>query len=98
MVNPKYSAVDDLDGLLEIKRPKSATAPLPETIVVADLDPGVQEVLKHFGVNAPELLNNYCMALEDSLIELIRKIKRLEADNRFLTGLIESEQTKDTNN
>ena len=97
MVAPK-NPPDDLDDILKIKRPKIDAKPLPETIVIADLDPGVQEVLQHFGVNAPQLLNDYCMALEDSLIELIRKIKRLEADNRFLTGLIEDEKTKDTNN
>jgi hypothetical protein len=89
---------DDLDKILEIKRPKINAKPLPETIVIADLDPGVQEVLRHFGINAPELLNNYCMALEDSLIDLIKKIRRLEADNRFLIGLIEEEKTQDTNN
>ena len=36
------------------------------------------EVLEHFGAEAPALLNQYCCAVEDKLIEAVREVKRLE--------------------
>ena len=30
------------------------------------------EIIKHFGINAPHLLNDYCINLEDALIEQAR--------------------------
>lgn len=37
------------------------------------------EVMRHFGIEAPDLLNKYCNALEDALIEQVRRVKHLEA-------------------
>ena len=36
------------------------------------------EVLEHFGAEAPALLNQYCCAVEDKLIDALKEIKRLQ--------------------
>lgn len=59
-------------------RPKEVGKPLPETIVVSDLSIGTQEVLEYFGLDAPTLLNDYCNALEDALIDSVTVIKELK--------------------
>ena len=58
-------------------KPEKATKELPETIVVAELSVGSQEVLAHFGIEAPTLLNDYSNALEDALIESVAAIKAI---------------------
>ena len=37
------------------------------------------EVMEHFGLEAPALLNRYSNALEDALIEQVRQVKALRA-------------------
>ena len=37
------------------------------------------EVLEHFGMNTPHILNEYCCTLEDALIESLSKIRDLQA-------------------
>ena len=36
------------------------------------------EILEHFGAEAPALLNQYCCAVEDKLIDALKEIKRLQ--------------------
>ena len=50
---------------------------LPETIETKDLSLDSRQVLERFGLEAPTLLNDYCIALEDALIELVKKQKEL---------------------
>ena len=38
------------------------------------------EVMQHFGLEAPDLLNKYSNALEDALIEQVRQVKLLRAE------------------
>ena len=38
------------------------------------------EIVQHFGLEAPKLLNDYSNALEDSLIEQVSIIKQLRAE------------------
>ena len=42
------------------------------------------EVLEHFGFDAPQLLNEYCCALEDALLDQIRLVKDLRCENTAL--------------
>ena len=51
------------------EKPPKSNKKLPKTIEVADLSKDSQEILKHFGLEAPDLLNKYCCALEDAVIE-----------------------------
>ena len=37
------------------------------------MSPASLEIISHFGVEAPSLLNNYCCAVEDALIEQMKK-------------------------
>ena len=52
---------------------------LPETIETKNLSQDTQQVLERFGLEAPTLLNDYCIALEDALAYLIQKQKELRA-------------------
>jgi hypothetical protein len=38
------------------------------------------EIVQHFGLEAPRLLNNYSNALEDALIEQVSIVKELRAE------------------
>ena len=38
------------------------------------------DVMQHFGLEAPALLNKYSNALEDALIEQVRQVKLLRAE------------------
>jgi hypothetical protein len=44
---------------------------LPEVIVVAELSSETQEMLEHFGLEAPALLNEYAISVEDAMIEQV---------------------------
>ena len=46
---------------------------LPELIVTGNLSPESQEIIEHFGLEAPKLLNDYSCAVEDALIEQVKK-------------------------
>ena len=56
-------------------KPKAVNIELPETIVTAELSQHSQDVLSHFGLEAPSLLNIYSCHLEDALIEAVQKMK-----------------------
>jgi len=73
---------------MSIKRPERLVKPikLPKTIKVDELSEDTVDILAHFGLDAPSLLNTYSCALEDALIEVVKKrnaglleIKRLNA-------------------
>ncbi len=59
-------------------KPKKHSGELPKTIVISELSTDTQEVIEHFGIEAPSLLNNYSMALEDALIECVNSLKTLK--------------------
>jgi len=56
-------------------RPKAVNIELPETITTAELTQHSQDILSHFGLDAPSLLNIYSCRLEDALIESVQKMK-----------------------
>ena len=77
------------------KRPKKIPTVIPEVINRSDITPASLEVLQHFGMDAPNLLNNYCCALEDSLIQTVQRCSQLLAANKNLEAqLKEHEVTK----
>jgi len=59
-------------------KPPLITFKVPETINKDQISKESQEVLEHFGLEAPELLNNYCMALEDALIDISKAYEKLK--------------------
>ena len=63
---------------LKKNRPAKSKEPLPKTINVADLSEASQDVLEHFGIEAPALLNDYSNALEDALLEMVQKLIKLQ--------------------
>ena len=60
---------------------------LPELIVTGSLSPESQEVIQHFGLEAPYLLNQYCCSVEDALIEQVQKVEELR---HFIDVLVET--------
>lgn len=77
---------------MSLNKPVRSTEPLPETIVVADLTEESREILQHFGIETPALLNNYCLALEDALVEQIEaRSNAIKEINRLRTLLTEHE-------
>ena len=60
---------------MTIERPQRKRKPieLGKTINVAELSESTKEILEHFGLDAPHLLNQYSIALEDALIEQVQK-------------------------
>lgn len=67
-------------------KPKPAEGPLPPDLKISDLPIPSQEIMQHFGADAPNNLNVYCCCLEDALIEqaqgkmnAINEVKRLKA-------------------
>lgn len=83
---------------MEIKRPQANKKPIDigDTIKVSDLSPETVEVLQHFGLEAPELLNKYCIALEDALIEQVKKRKEAIDLVKELQATIVKIETNDT--
>ena len=68
---------------------------LPQTIEVKKLSENSQEVLQRFGLEAPGLLNDYCIALEDALIALVEKQKELKAQlMRLQKGDLNNQQKR----
>jgi len=61
-------------------RPKQADFKLPETIKRTDFSRESQEVLEYFGLEAPELLNQFCIALEDALIDSVKAYEKLKLE------------------
>ncbi len=56
-------------------RPKAVHIEVPETIQTAELSQHSQDIISHFGLEAPSLLNIYSCHLEDALIEAVQKMK-----------------------
>ena len=50
---------------------------LPEVIVVSELSSETQEMLEHFGLEAPALLNEYAISVEDAMIEQVGHNQKL---------------------
>lgn len=68
------------------QRPDPSDKPLPTAIELSELSLESLEVLDHFGVEAPHLLNQFAISLEDALLEQVKRrqedgieIKRLQA-------------------
>ena len=60
-------------------KPKAQQTKVPSAIKRSDLTPESIEILEHFGLNYPYLLNEYCVALEDALIEQVTRAAQLTA-------------------
>ena len=59
-------------------------AQLPESINWESFSEGSLAVFSCFGLDAPEKLNDYACAVEDKLIECLRKMQELGAENQKL--------------
>ena len=58
-------------------KPKAQKTEVPSVIKREDLTPETIEILSHFGLNCPHLLNEYCICLEDALIEQVTRAQQL---------------------
>ena len=58
---------------MKFKKPERKPIKLGRTIKVADLSEDTIDVINHFGLEAPHLLNEYSIILEDALIEQVNK-------------------------
>jgi len=52
------------------------------TEFISKVSPESIEVLEHFGPEAPAILNNYAIALEDALIKVIEENERLKKESQ----------------
>ena len=85
MTNSNNSRLKNFDnnnnprGILEAQknRPEGGYEISPQ--VTEWLSDDSIEVMQHFGLEAPDLLNKYSNALEDALIEQVRQVKLLRA-------------------
>lgn len=59
------------------RKPEVQKTVLPSVIKREDLTPESIEILEHFGLNSPHLLNEYCITLEDALIEQVTRAQQL---------------------
>ena len=78
-------------------RPPKSSTPLPEGLDQF-FDELSMDVLENFGIDGPALLNQYCCALEDALIQvndertyLRQHVGRLETQLATLVGLLREE-------
>ena len=71
------------------KKPTKQNIKLGKTIEVSELSDDTKEVIEHFGLEAPELLNQYSIALEDALVEQVRFRQQGAQENRRLRKLLE---------
>ncbi len=74
---------------MSLEKPKPTNQKLPEFIEVAKLSEASQDVLEHFGVESPNLLNVYCCALEDALVEQVTNVARKMKEIKRLQALLE---------
>ena len=73
------------------ERPEAYGKELPDAIYLKDLSTESLEIMQHFGPETPALLNNYCCALEDALIEQVKhKMIQHEEIQRLQTLLTEN--------
>ena len=69
---------------MNINRPKQSRKKLPKDLTIDSFSEASLEILEHFGIEAPNLLNNYCTALEDALIEQVQsRTKDLKRAKRY---------------
>ena len=60
-------------------RPPKVDTKLPEGLDKY-FDKKSMEILEYFGIHTPALMNNYCCAVEDALIDLVNKHKALKQE------------------
>ena len=72
-----------------MEKPKKLNIKLPETITTADLTEDSKEVLEHFGLDSPHLLNQYSCALEDALIQVLNKQQRALREIARLNAILQ---------
>lgn len=77
------------------EKPKPTNKKLPDAIYLKDLSTDSLEVLQHFGIESPALLNKYCCALEDALIEQVKHKMILQEDNQRLRDLLKQNKIED---
>lgn len=70
---------------------------LPETITTCELSIETRDVLESFGLEAPNLINNYCIALEDALIRIVEYQKTLKQEISRLQKEVETAKQQMTN-
>lgn len=70
-------------------KPQSEPTDLPEVIYTAKLSEETREVLEHFGLEAPEKLNKYCIALEDTVLEQVQKRAQSQKEINRLKALLQ---------
>lgn len=78
----------------EIDKVKGKNHKLPKSVRKCFNEESL-EVLRHFGVNAPFLLNEYSCSLEDELIEKVRENSYLKLRLAELSGELYKLQQKD---
>ncbi len=65
-----------------VNRPKKReTKDLPDVIKLDSLSSATVDILREFGLEAPTLLNDYAIALEDALIEQVKMSAYLKKEN-----------------
>ena len=72
-----------------MEKPRPNPIELPETITVSELNEETRNIIRHFGLNAPELLNNYCCSLEDALVEQMKNLANKISRIKQLTSILE---------
>ena len=55
--------------------------------------PESQEVLEHFGIDAPHLLNVFCCTVEDALIEVCDRLKEAKNEIKALEEQLNSTES-----
>lgn len=60
-------------------KPKTQKTKVPSVIKRESFTPESIEIIEHFGLDCPHLLNQYCLALEDGLIEQVARAQQLTA-------------------
>ena len=83
-VSPTYGA-ETVDILRKIEVPTQSTRKFSVselgTEFASRVSPESIEVLEHFGPEAPAILNNYAIALEDALIKVVEENEKLKKES-----------------
>ena len=75
-------------------RPEPSNEPLPESIRFDELDEISKDVFTHFGIEAAGKLNQYSIALEDALIEQVKRNQQHVNEVKRLRALLEEHDIK----
>lgn len=70
------------------KKPEKINDDLPHAILLSELSTETLEVLEHFGIEAPHLLNQYCIKVEDALITVCNKCELAQQEITYLKDLL----------